>query len=89
MLKFFRKIRQKMIKDNNVTKYILYAIGEIILVVFGILIALNINNRNETSKLKQKEFVLLIKMQQNLNQDLGKLNRILKSNNERNRCYWN
>ena len=35
MIKFFRKIRQQMIKDNNVGKYILYAIGEILLVVIG------------------------------------------------------
>ena len=50
MIKFFRKIRQNMIKDNKVSKYLLYAIGEIILVVIGILIALNINNNNTIKK---------------------------------------
>jgi len=44
MIKFFRKIRQNMIKENRTSKYLLYAIGEIILVVIGILIALQINN---------------------------------------------
>jgi len=43
MIKFFRKIRQKLLIENKFSKYILYAIGEIILVVIGILIALQIN----------------------------------------------
>ncbi|MFT4696459.1 MAG: uncharacterized membrane protein YgaE (UPF0421/DUF939 family) [Urechidicola sp.] len=46
MLKFFRKIRQKMLTENKFSKYLIYAIGEIILVVIGILIALWINNWN-------------------------------------------
>ncbi|MEM5564760.1 DUF6090 family protein [Psychroserpens sp. AS72] len=47
MIKFFRKIRQKMLTENKFGKYLTYAIGEIILVVIGILIALSINNWNE------------------------------------------
>jgi hypothetical protein len=54
MIKFFRKIRQTMIKENRVSKYMLYAIGEIILVVIGILIALQINNWNEHRKETQR-----------------------------------
>jgi hypothetical protein len=50
MIKFFRKIRQKMLTENKFSKYLLYAIGEIILVVIGILIALQVNNANETRK---------------------------------------
>jgi hypothetical protein len=50
MIKFFRTIRQKMLTENKVSKYFLYAIGEIVLVVIGILIALQINNANEVSK---------------------------------------
>jgi hypothetical protein len=46
MIKFFRKIRQKMLTENKFSKYLLYAFGEIILVVIGILIALSINNWN-------------------------------------------
>ena len=53
MIKFFRKIRQKKLTDNKFSKYLLYAIGEIILVVIGILIALQINNANENRKLNQ------------------------------------
>jgi len=47
MLKFFRAIRKKLIEEDNVRKYLLYAIGEILLVVIGILIALQVNNWNE------------------------------------------
>ena len=47
MIKFFRKIRQNLLKENKTGKYLKYAIGEIILVVIGILIALQINNWNE------------------------------------------
>lgn len=46
MIKFFRKIRLKSMKQNKLGKYLLYATGEIILVVIGILIALQINNAN-------------------------------------------
>src|SRR5210317_1472223 len=52
MIKFFRKIRQQLAYDNNVSKYMRYAIGEIVLVVVGILIALQINNWNEERKQK-------------------------------------
>ena len=50
MIKFFRKIRQSLVQDNRFSKYVLYAIGEIFLVVIGILIALSINNWNENRK---------------------------------------
>ena len=50
MIKFFRKIRQKLLTENKISKYLLYAFGEIILVVIGILIALQINNWNEDRK---------------------------------------
>ena len=50
MIKFLRRIRQKLLSENKISKYVLYAIGEIFLVVIGILIALQINNWNETRK---------------------------------------
>lgn len=55
MMKLFRNIRQKLLAENKASKYLLYAIGEIILVVIGILIALQINNWNESNKTKAKE----------------------------------
>ena len=54
MIKFFRKIRQKLLSENKFSKYLIYAIGEIILVVIGILIALQINNWNE-ERVQEKE----------------------------------
>lgn len=50
MIKFFRHIRQKLLSENKFSRYLLYAIGEIVLVVIGILIALQINNWNENRK---------------------------------------
>ena len=50
MIKFFRKIRQNLIMENKTGKYLKYAIGEIILVVIGILIALQINNWNQNRR---------------------------------------
>lgn len=50
MIKFFQKIRQNMIKEKRASNYVIYAIGEIVLVVIGILIALQINNANEIRK---------------------------------------
>ena len=47
MLKFFRRIRRKLLDEGNLKKYFIYAIGEILLVVIGILIALWINNLNQ------------------------------------------
>jgi hypothetical protein len=55
MIKFFRRIRQRLLSENKFSKYLLYAIGEIVLVVIGILIALSINNWNEDRKNKLAE----------------------------------
>lgn len=46
MLRFFRQLRQRLLAENKVSKYALYAIGEIVLVIIGILIALQVNNWN-------------------------------------------
>lgn len=59
MIKFFRKIRQNLLLENRTGKYLKYAIGEIILVVIGILIALQINNWNEQRKDNVKEQEIL------------------------------
>jgi len=50
MIKFFRKIRYDLMEKNKTGKYLKYAIGEIILVVIGILVALQINTWNEEKK---------------------------------------
>jgi len=60
MIKFFRKIRYDLMEKNNTGKYLQYAIGEIVLVVIGILIALQINTWN-SDRIAQKNAVLLTK----------------------------
>jgi len=59
MLKFFRKIRKDLLSDGKTGKYLKYAIGEIVLVVIGILIALQINNWNENRKDARMEIQVL------------------------------
>ncbi|MFN1835240.1 DUF6090 family protein [Balneola sp. MJW-20] len=54
MITLFRRIREKLIASGSLTKYLLYAVGEILLVVIGILIALQVNNWNENRVEKQK-----------------------------------
>jgi hypothetical protein len=74
MIKFFRKIRQKLLTENKFSKYLLYAIGEIILVVIGILIALSINNWNENRKLKGAETKLLQNFKTSIEADTVRIN---------------
>lgn len=71
MIKFFRKIRQKLLEQNRVSKYLLYAFGEIILVVIGILIALQINNNNEAKKDRAFELKMLKEISKSLDRDIN------------------
>lgn len=73
MIKFFRKIRYNLMSENKTGKYFKYAIGEIILVVIGILIALQINNWNEANKTKQLETKVLKELHSNLTLDLKEI----------------
>ena len=86
MINFFRKIRKQLADDNKPLKYMRYAIGEILLVVVGILIALSINNWNEERKDRVKEREVLEDIMNNLNRNneliqnsLVKINKIDKS----------
>jgi len=69
MINFFRKTRKKMADDNRPLKYMRYAIGEILLVVIGILIALSINNWNENGKKLQFEITVLENIQEDILSD--------------------
>ena len=63
MIKFLRRIRQKLITENKFSKYLLYAVGQILLVMVGILLALQVNNWNEDRKsanAKAKALVVLL-----------------------------
>jgi hypothetical protein len=79
MIKFFRKIRQNLLSQGKTGKYFKYAIGEIILVVIGILIALQINNLNEKRKDTIKEQVVLKQLQEDYLSNLKQLEEKMES----------
>ncbi len=81
MLRFFRQIRQRLLNDHKFSKYVLYAIGEILLVVIGILIALQVNNWNEHRKLTEQKYSMLAELKSDLEETLSDL-QIGKSLNE-------
>ncbi|PWI30416.1 hypothetical protein DI383_08185 [Flavobacteriaceae bacterium LYZ1037] len=69
MIKFFRKIRQGLISESKFSKYLLYAIGEIVLVVIGILIALQLNLWSENRKLDAERQNYYHQLLDDLNKD--------------------
>ncbi len=69
MIKFFRHIRKSLVVENKTGKYFKYAIGEIVLVVIGILIALQINNWKESRKLQEEINTYLTQKLVNLHED--------------------
>jgi hypothetical protein len=70
MIKFFRKIRMELLSEGKTGKYLKYAIGEIILVVIGILIALWLNNLNSKYKQKQEELAILKELKEDFRLDI-------------------
>tara|TARA_R110000868_G_scaffold79992_1_gene227275 strand:+ start:216 stop:980 length:765 start_codon:yes stop_codon:yes gene_type:complete len=79
-MKFFRKIRQKLVAKNKLRNYLLYAVGEIILVVIGILIALAINNGQENKILEKKEQTYLKGLQGEFEISKQKLVKLIEIN---------
>jgi len=73
MIKFFRKIRYKLMSENKTGKYLKYAIGEIVLVVIGILIALQVNNWNVNRINKNLEQQILIELKKEFENNLAQL----------------
>lgn len=73
MFKFLRGIRQRLVFENKSQKYLRYAMGEIVLVVIGILIALQINVWNELQNQSKKETRLLEKLESEISQDFKRL----------------
>ena len=59
MISFFRKIRQKLLSQNRITRYLIYALGEIALVMIGILLALGVNNWNQDRMSRAREKIIL------------------------------
>ena len=83
MIKFFRHTRKDLMETGKTTKYVKYAIGEIILVVIGILIALQINTWNEQKKTDEKIDTFLISLKSDLENDLAAINTVLSIQEER------
>ncbi len=73
MIKFFRNIRQQLLKEGKTINYLKYALGEIVLVVVGILIALQINNWNENRKEEKVLKEYLHKISDNVIQDIEQI----------------
>jgi len=69
MIKFFRQIRRKLIDKGNLKRYLIYAIGEILLVMIGILLALQVNNWNESNRLAASKITYLKEIRNDLVQD--------------------
>ncbi len=80
MQNFLRRIRHRLITKNKIKKYIFYAIGEIILVVIGILIALQINNWNENQQLKNIEEAYLQNLKEEIVFNIEQLEKVMNVN---------
>ncbi len=87
MARFFRNIRQKLASENKVMAYLRYAIGEILLVVIGILIALQVNNWNELRKQNIAETEFMAGVKKDLTQDKNYIEFILKKSKSKVEAY--
>ena len=78
MIKFFRQIRFQLLKEEKNRRYVKYAIGEIFLVVIGILIALQINNWNEKRKIDETENRYLQALKNEFSRNLDEIDRVIQ-----------
>ena len=83
MIKLFKNIRKRLLSENRFSKYLLYALGEIILVVIGILLALQINSWNQQRQMIKKEGQFLNEINENLNEDLQAIEKNLAFNQKK------
>ena len=82
MINFFRRIRQNLLNENKFSKYLLYAIGEIILVVIGILIALQVNTWKEDKSIAKSEKKYMQNLKEDLQMDIQVFDSYFKKNQE-------
>lgn len=82
MIKLFRHIRMALLNQNKFSKYLLYALGEILLVVIGILIALQINNANDQRQAREKELNYLKNITVDLKINLLEMDNFLQIRNQ-------
>jgi len=83
MIRIFRNIRQKLAAENNVAKYLRYAVGEILLVVIGILVALQVNNWNEQRKQRAEELHYLSSLKNDLSLNIAEIEKYIDTRNSR------
>ena len=80
MINFLRKIRRDLINDNKTSVYLIYAVGEVVLVVVGILIALQIDNWNENKRIRNTEQQYLLALKEEFSFNKGELENIMNRN---------
>lgn len=83
MITFFRRIRQQLLVENKTGRYLKYAIGEIVLVMIGILLALQVNNWNESQKDETEALIYLTNLRGALNDDIASLEANISFNKTR------
>jgi len=82
MIQFFRRIRQRLLAENRLSQYLFYAIGEIILVMIGILLALQVNNWNSYKNDRTKEQLYLKSFRNDMQANLKELERVIVKSNQ-------
>ena len=82
MIRFFRTIRHNLMDENKTVKYLKYALGEFILVVLGILVALQINTWNEGRKLQQQRVELIENLKIDFHTNIRRLNESLSKSQD-------
>ncbi|MCB0783913.1 MAG: hypothetical protein KDC02_06725, partial [Flavobacteriales bacterium] len=83
MPRFFHAFRKRLLRGNRLTRYLVYALGEIVLVVIGILIALEVNNRNSEAKMRRSETQYLNEIAKSLRSDLKDVHFNIRFNEDR------
>jgi hypothetical protein len=82
MLRFFRQIRQRLLTDNKFSKYLLYAVGEILLVVIGILIAIQVDNWNNEKENDLQVQKILSALTEEFTENKAQLEQVITYNNK-------
>ena len=78
MIAFFRKLRQRLLVENQFGRYLLYALGEVLLVMVGILLALQVDNWNEQRKEREIETGILQDLQTEFGENLSDANKVFE-----------
>ncbi|VAX21401.1 hypothetical protein MNBD_IGNAVI01-2995 [hydrothermal vent metagenome] len=88
MIRIFKRIKESLLNENRFKSYMMYAIGEIVLIVIGILIAVQINNWNESKKSDAKIKSVLLLIKDNLKEDKAELELNLEIGKKKFLNYW-